>query len=224
MSDLIAELESRIEQSDRQRERLMLTAELAWELRIVDADRSIALVEEIVRESDGPDGGTAAAVAEIVRLAMQQTGDACSKILDELANLRDKVAGEPLWAARAENLAGIAERGLGNHPAAMEHHARALEIARQGGDEDGVAYSLHNIGIIHYTLGDYPAALESYERALAIREARDDSMGAAATLNNIAMAYRALGDYPQALLFHRRALSMREQIGDEAGIAASLNN
>ncbi|HET6243530.1 MAG TPA: tetratricopeptide repeat protein, partial [Bacteroidia bacterium] len=94
----------------------------------------------------------------------------------------------------------------------------------QRGLQNGIALSLHNIGVVYYYQGNYPEALKNYLASLKIREEFGDKIGIAGSLGNIGLIYFYQGNYPEALKNHLASLKICEEFGDKKGIANSLNN
>ena len=77
-------------------------------------------------------------------------------------------------------------------------HRVALDSARRAGDQQGEAWVLNNIGMVHIQLG-MPDAVGCYEQALAIRRAIGDQPGEAQAANNLADAYLRQQRFTEAL-------------------------
>jgi tetratricopeptide (TPR) repeat protein len=73
----------------------------------------------------------------------------------------------------------------GRYAEALESYQKALTIRERIGDQQGIASSYNNIGLIHKTQGRYAEALEAHQKALAIHERIGDQQGIASSYNNI---------------------------------------
>jgi tetratricopeptide (TPR) repeat protein/transcriptional regulator with XRE-family HTH domain len=102
-------------------------------------------------------------------------------------------------------------------------HRVALDSARRAGDQQGEAWVLNNIGMVHGQLG-MPDTVGCYEQALAIRRAMGDQPGEAQAANNLADAYLRQQRFTEALDPLQRALDLQRQLGHEYGEAVALNN
>lgn len=140
-----------------------------------------------------------------------------------LAKVLDKGGAlESLWLMRALDGAGWMAWVQHDHEQARVLTEQALAIAREIGDEKGIARSLNVLGNILGSLTDYKAAYDAYEEALAIRERLGDKRGAAALLSNLATIAHSLGDIDQAQGRLERALAINREVGDRHNEALSL--
>lgn len=110
----------------------------------------------------------------------------------------------------------------------LEHsHQRleeALALAREQGDVQGEAASLHYLGTVLYFLGDCHSARDHLEKALSLRRALADRRGEATSLGNLVAVYDGLGDLARGKTCSQRALEIARAIGDRRGEAQALSN
>ncbi|HXG23603.1 MAG TPA: CHAT domain-containing tetratricopeptide repeat protein, partial [Chthonomonadales bacterium] len=92
------------------------------------------------------------------------------------------------------------------------------------GVPDGIAESLHNLGMTYSSLGQEIQAIEYYTRALEIRLKLGAQAEIANNLNNLAHLHYRLHQYEKALEYCLRALEIREQVGNRRDIAQTLYN
>lgn len=102
--------------------------------------------------------------------------------------------------------------------------AEALELARESGQQRGIASSLNNLGIVADREGDYAAARDYHQQSLAIQGAMGDQYGVASSLNNLGILAFDQRDYAAARDYYQQSLAIRQNIRDQQGIAACLNN
>ena len=72
---------------------------------------------------------------------------------------------------------GNAYDSLGQYDKAIEHHNKALAIARKIGDRSGEGNCLGNLGSAYNRLGQYDKAIEHHNQALAISREIGDRRG-----------------------------------------------
>ena len=80
----------------------------------------------------------------------------------------------------------------GEYPQALDFYQRSLKIREEIGDRDGVAKSLHQIGMLHQDQGEYPQALNFYQRSLKIKEEIGDRPGLARSLAETGLLYEEM--------------------------------
>jgi tetratricopeptide (TPR) repeat protein len=90
-------------------------------------------------------------------------------------------------------------------------------------DKRGVAFALHNLGVIHQDRGEYDEALKKYQQSLEIKEYLGDREGVAGSLHEIGRLHQARGEYDEALKKYQQSLEIEEELGDRAGVATSLH-
>ena len=119
---------------------------------------------------------------------------------------------------------GIALYLTGEYQQALEKYKKSMVIKEKLGDQSGIAYTLHLIGMIHQDKGEYQQALKKYLKSMEIEEKLRDQRGIARTLHQIANVYYLKGDYEQALEMYQQSMEIEEKLGDQSGIAKALHN
>ena len=94
---------------------------------------------------------------------------------------------------------GLACAEAGNIDQALNHYARALELARDLDDQEGQARTLNNVGVAMNYAGLYLEAIPCFERVMSLAQSvwKDDLRRKA--LANIAQSYYYLEDFDKAL-------------------------
>jgi tetratricopeptide (TPR) repeat protein/serine phosphatase RsbU (regulator of sigma subunit) len=128
------------------------------------------------------------------------------------------------FKANALSNNGFYELNIGNTDTALFYFKRALRIAEEIKDNEGIANASSNIGYIYKSRGDVYRALEYYFISLKINEKINNKFGIANTQNNIGVIYKNQGDAAKALEFYEKSLALRKELGDKKGMSASLNN
>jgi tetratricopeptide (TPR) repeat protein len=113
-------------------------------------------------------------------------------------------------------LLGIAQRRLGEIPAARVSIERAIAIFERayGGDSPAVMKALGNLGILQEDAGDLAAARDTLLRVLGIFEDRfgDEHADVARTLGNLANVLRKLDDFEGAREVLERCMRIEDRI------------
>ncbi|PIZ05441.1 MAG: hypothetical protein COY57_07295, partial [Flavobacteriales bacterium CG_4_10_14_0_8_um_filter_32_5] len=91
-------------------------------------------------------------------------------------------------------------------------------------NQQGIATSLNNIGIIYHYQADYAQTINYYTQSLQLYKKLKDQQGIATSLNNIGISYKDKGDYTKAIDFFTQSLQLQEKIGDKQGVIGSLDN
>lgn len=115
-------------------------------------------------------------------------------------------------------------KNKGDIKKALEYYNKALDVAIQIQNKDGIAYCLNGIGIIHQVNGDVKQAIEYFYKGLKINEEVGDKKAIASSLNNLANIYLMQGDVKKAKEYYYKNLSIKEEIGDKGAITFALKN
>lgn len=114
---------------------------------------------------------------------------------------------------------------LGDVREALDHHQRALKLARAGGWRLAEGNALGNIGKIYSDLADWQKALEFYGQALTVFRSQTDAKQAEAlTLNNIGVAHSRLGEQEKALDYLQQSLPLLRAGRDKNSESLTLIN
>jgi predicted ATPase len=135
----------------------------------------------------------------------------------EGAKAPSKVRGRVLFSA------GALASQQGDYASATTLMRQALEIARQLGDQQGVAVALNGLAVQSREQGDTAASRAFLEESLSVWRELGDAEGEARALSNLANAAKEQGDYARALSLCEECLSIFRRLGDQTGIAWSLS-
>lgn len=119
-------------------------------------------------------------------------------------------------------LASIFE-GIGSYDASLAQAEKAFKIFQQLGDQEGMANSLNQIGMIHQRQGKYESALEKYEQSLRISEELGSKEGAAISIHQIGTIHQERDEYESALEKYEQSLKIEEELQNKEGVAYSLH-
>jgi predicted ATPase/DNA-binding CsgD family transcriptional regulator len=98
-------------------------------------------------------------------------------------------------------------------------HGEALELYRDMGDDNGVAFALMCLGAQYSEKGDHERAVPFYEEALAISHRIGDKPNTASTLHNLAEVERLRGNYERAKALGMESIALSREIGDKWRVA-----
>lgn len=100
----------------------------------------------------------------------------------------------------------------------------AVAMARDLGDNAGLAMAFTSSGITYAQQGSWVSALNHFLKALKLREDLNDQHGMAALLSNIGIVHGRLNDEQRALQYHLRAVKFFQLANDRQGLAYAYNN
>ncbi len=230
MSERIAELEARLESGMDTREKIDTMNDLALELRFRDLDRAITLSQTASELSeqgfvkDQPYRAGKAKSLHNLGIFQTQLGiyDQALSLLDkslllyELTNQKKEIAG-------VLNSCGRVYFYLSDYPNALDHHLRALNIAKDINAKDVEAICLNNLGLLYTHLGEYEKALTNLHQSLDLAEKLGDIHEQADAFANCCACYFQLGEYMNSLKFGKKSLDLYQTIGARKGEAEVLN-
>jgi tetratricopeptide (TPR) repeat protein len=125
---------------------------------------------------------------------------------------------------RAMDLLGELELNRGNADAAQILHERALDLARQNGEEAEESSALSGLGSVAWSNGDLDSADTYYARSLEISDMNGNLTRSARQLGNRGLIAQARGDNAAAEQYYSRALALMQSSGDVVGEALARNN
>lgn len=153
----------------------------------------------------------------------------CREILQEIPGLLSIENSENqsvILLLYAQSLRLISEsfwrRGL---PHEAIHYAHdAVLTAKEANDDEEIARSINNVGVVYSNLSEFSRALEYYEQAIAIFEKLGNEYAKARVTANIGIIHAQLFDYPRALEYIGIALAVYEGLGDRENAAIMMGN
>jgi predicted ATPase len=129
-----------------------------------------------------------------------------------------KARGRALFAA------GVLALEQGDYASADALASESLNIARQLGDQQGVAVSLNALGVQARDRGDAVVAHSLFEESLVVWRELGDRKAVARALSNLASVVKLQGDFARAHSLYAECLSIFQELGDRTGVAWSLNS
>ncbi len=136
-----------------------------------------------------------------------------------LAGSRDIKSTARVRALRGE---GILAWRRGEYEKALVLHEESLALARELGDERGIAWAVMWRGLVSMRQGDVDAATTLFEESLELFRKLEDKWSMAVVLGQMGAVTRRKGDYAQDVVRCEESLAMFRTVGDKWGIAYSL--
>ncbi len=125
---------------------------------------------------------------------------------------------------KALNGAGNLACAQGDYGAAAALHAECLALRRAIGDQQGIAVSLHNLGLVARDQGQYDVARARFTESLTIKRVLGDRRGMAASLDDLGSVLQHQGDFAAARPLHEESLAIKRALGDQQAVVAVLIN
>jgi predicted ATPase/class 3 adenylate cyclase len=126
--------------------------------------------------------------------------------------------------ANALTGAGILAHIQGDAETAIRYHEQSLGQQRQLGNQNAIAYALHNLANIAAEQRDYERARTLYEEALDSARQMGDQRGAALGMISLADVMSRQGDYAAAAALFDQAVAFFDEMKDRWGTAFALDN
>ncbi len=127
---------------------------------------------------------------------------------------------------RADALCWAAQ--FASHRDDAEHAERlateALDVAREGGYERGVAMALHQFGQVAHRRGDLNAAAAHYEDAVARFRRLEEPIYEGVALRDLGVVAGAQDEHDRATAFHEEALAVWRRLDHPWGVPAALRD
>ena len=98
-------------------------------------------------------------------------------------------------------------------------HGEALELYRQVGDDNGVAFALMCLGAQHMEKGDHERAAPFLEETLALSRRIGDKRNTAGTLHNLEEVERQRGNYERAKALGTESIGLWREIKDDYNLS-----
>ncbi|MBM4255934.1 MAG: tetratricopeptide repeat protein [Deltaproteobacteria bacterium] len=100
---------------------------------------------------------------------------------------------------------------------------RALDAARQLGDQTAIGRFTYRTAIMHQQRGELTEAQGLYEESLRIAKQLGDQSGIASTLHALGVLEQNQGELAEAKGLYEESLGINKQLGDQGGIAITLH-
>lgn len=152
------------------------------------------------------------------------------RLLDAAEKLDEKTIGDPLTAARLQNLLGETLLSLGQPGKAIDlcQQARRTREELLGAHHPDTLVCMNNLASCYQDLGKLELSLPLYEETLKLRKAKlgPDHPVTVISMSNLALGYRAVGKLELALPLFKEALKLRKATAsaDHLTTLISMNN
>jgi tetratricopeptide (TPR) repeat protein len=130
-----------------------------------------------------------------------------NKALVQLEKERDSV-----FLTLANNLLGNVYWFLDKQSQAMQHHEKALELAKTLGNDRETGRAINNIANIYRRWGDYSLALDYFNRAIPYFQSSGDIEGVAWLYFSLGTMYKQLKNYNKAVESVHAALAIYSEM------------
>jgi predicted ATPase/class 3 adenylate cyclase len=130
-----------------------------------------------------------------------------ASILEESGHLQE--------AGRSLAVCGIGETRLGNITVARDLLERSVEIAREHGDDWGLAFALGQLGSVAFLEGNYSAARHFRGEAVAIARAIGDLHTLGMDLAGLALVARIQGDHEESARLYAETVLVSSELRDQ---------
>ena len=221
----IQELEARLKDLDSPKDEIDLLAELAWELRTSQPEKSTETATRVTElahrgeysESPFVEGWAAG----LVTLAFHQTHNnqlkqGAENALQALRMLEARQASKTMIRARLTLSWNLFF--LGSYPAALEYALDALKELEQFDSDVDKAWIFDNLACVYGVSGDFTNALHYHKKAVDLFKELDDVDGLIRATNNLAMTLYEKKDYMPALETVFESLDLAERWGRKVDI------
>jgi predicted ATPase len=190
---------------------------------VADAPTKALLTEAlaIAREcSDKP--ALCAALFSLGRPLIREDYAAGHAMLDECEALYRELNDQP-WLIDVWNTFGDVAWEQGDPVTAHRWWSQALRLAREAGNQNGVALQLGDLGMMAFHQGDYHTARSLIAESLALYRTLHEHQLVALALGCLGAVARAQGDTDLARSCYEEKLAFWRHVGDRTGIAATLD-
>jgi len=104
---------------------------------------------------------------------------------------------------------------------ALDYHKKSLALAKEIGNEEGIARCYVNMGFAYEDIGDLKQAIDYYDKALVKYRKLKDKGSVAVVLNNLAYVFQSQENYDKALQYFRESLKLNlEEKGENHEVTA----
>ncbi|MEX6777915.1 CHAT domain-containing protein [Limnospira fusiformis] len=107
---------------------------------------------------------------------------------------------------------------------AIQSWEQSLQLYAQIDDRQGMAKSLHHLGIVYRNLREYHQAIKYYQQSAEMFEKIGDRNGLANSFMGLGLIYWTLEDYHKAIEYYQQSAEIFEEIGDDKGILNYLHH
>lgn len=124
--------------------------------------------------------------------------------------------------AKALNVAGFLAYAQGDFAAMTRCYEESMDLARELGYKQGMAYALEGLGIVAHHRAYYEQAARHFNESREISKDVGNSWGISNALFRLGNVALNEGRYEEARELHEQSLEMRRSLGDTGRIASSL--
>jgi CHAT domain-containing protein/tetratricopeptide (TPR) repeat protein len=134
----------------------------------------------------------------------------------------EDLLGPPLVSSLLSRASELRHSGELGRALAMDQFA--LTVAEKAQDDDGRAFALSNIGLIHYDRSEFQDALDWLKKSMDLAESRHNAVGVARALNNTASVYLDTGNLTEAQSALDKSLAIAETLKNDRMTGNAIGN
>ena len=198
---------------------------LAWEMRLPDVKRSLALSDQayLLAARLNYKRGVAQSLRNKAEFGSRQSkyDEALTHAHDALQQFRE--LNDAQGEAETLNIIGNTYRLMGNATDALIYFLRAQDMNETLDDKRTTADTLNYIGMVYSLQINHATAMTYFEQSQALYRDLDYPKGVADTLDNCGASARELGDYRRGLEYCLEALEIYLTLGDKQGQAEVIS-
>ena len=142
---------------------------------------------------------------------------------ERMHDLAQAVSGSKKAELRALNEIGALQAGRHDYVRAADHFNQALALARDIGDEVGIADSFNRLGAFYFNAGKPDDAQACHRESLEIARALQDNALLAASLDGLGQIDLLRGRVRAGLDKYGQIADLQRRLGDQAGLMEALN-
>ncbi len=134
------------------------------------------------------------------------------------------LAGDKEELGNAYNFKGNLLSDIALLDSSLVFYFKALDIATEMNDYDGMNKVSNNIGLVYADLGEYLTAIDYFHQSIDLSKSQKDDESLGDVYNNIGSLFTSIEDYEQAMTYHKMALEIREKSDDPVRLSSVLLN
>ena len=204
----------RSDTSDRKHRAWAALALAEFENDLENADASIAMLDEALRESEALKlldlkfWTLSARSTILVNRGRSDETDAVLKQMKEMVDASNNLE----WRAQWLDQRGVLERKLGHFDVSRDYFQQSLRLYRQLKDPTNTARELNSLGVLYGRTGKFADAVQSHTEALELSRKVGDRAETARGLRMLGVLYRNIDDEELGTKYLLEALAYVEQL------------
>ncbi|MAT41705.1 MAG: hypothetical protein CL609_05135 [Anaerolineaceae bacterium] len=221
MTTKILNLEQKLKTTKDPQKRIDLLNEIAWELRIIDANRARHVCEQIMYMYEAQQVNTSYIKGKVTCMTTQCVLNNISGNFAKTVSIGFKALilleqmPDTNLEIRVLRSIGWSYVQLGDNTKALEYLNKALSLARKTEDRENEAYVLNALAFALDNNNKSDEAIKTYQQALEIYCNQHNMDSQATVLNNLSLSYTHAGQAENALEAAQQSAKIVEMMGLE---------